>query len=238
MKNSKLLVLLIAILCAVVLLAGCGNKNGDVSDDGTGTGEQTENNDNSNNDNQSSSSGNLDKNSLKVYPGSESTAEVPMGTCIDGKQTELCSVKLPGEYAVSATYTDENGNQTRMAEMDHTFLSNAITNTSYKNSTVLPSTIVVGSPGEINNDCTFMLMHSDMGTLDQMKEAVPGGKDINANSDHPAYIGAMEGAYDLAFAYKFNDDWMLVIYNIGDLADSMSLNEIGEAFYDLVTPLG
>lgn len=213
-------VVLTIILCIVVFLSGCSINQKESNIEGA-TPEE-------------SYSSTNDK--IGVYMDSDSVVEVKMGTYVDSKQKALCSIKMPTNYTIASIYRDATGQNHTMSETNGKSLSEAV-KSDLDNSEQVPETVVLSSRGKIYNNYTFTIVDSKTISIESEKDYAPGGIDIGKGSENIAYVYKTTGQYDVAFVYKINDNWTLYIGNSGELKDNLSLSQIGEELYQLVTPI-
>ena len=242
---KKALVMLVLFLAFG--LAGCSTKN---TDDSTSNQEtQVETTESSegdtakedNGDNTTSSVAEeveTSNNDTAVYVNSAKVADVNMGACVNGEQTVLCAVKLPADYYMTSLYMDEYGQSNTMLETNGKLLEEVAKDGALENCEQVPATVVMTAQGDANNSYTFAIVDSSTISVESEKDYAPGGIDVNAGSGHDAYAYTTSGQFDVVLVYEINDEWTLLIENSGQLKDTMSLEEIGQEFYNLVTPIG
>lgn len=239
--------LLMVTFCLMVALTACSNKKAEESQpaetETTETQEEEETKPEEEESVPDEQGGNAEgaageKNETSVYVGADLVADVAMGSCIDGKQTALCTVKIPTNYIIASLYLDENGERQSMAETDGKLVSEvAAGDGSLANSTEVPDTVVLTAQGSVDNKYTFAIVDSETISIESEKEYAPGGIDVNTGNGHDAYVYAANGQFDVVLVYEINEDWTLLIQNSGQLKDEMSIEEIGQEFYKVVTPV-
>lgn len=242
--------LLMVTLCILVALTACSNKKAE-EENQPAESETTETQEEEETETQPEEEesvpeehgGNAEstvgeKNETSVYPGADLVTDVAMGSCIDGKQTALCTVKIPTNYIFGSLYLDENGESQSMKETDGRLVSEVVASDgSVVKRTEVPDTVVLTAQGSADNSYTLVIVDSETISVESEKEYAPGGIDLNTGSGHDAYIHAATGQFDVVFVYEINEDWSLLIQNSGQLKDELSIEEIGQEFYKVVTPV-
>ena len=180
---------------------------------------------------------NMSGNNLRAFPGSNKVADVKMGACIDGKQTPLCSVKIPTNYGISTLYMNEAGEEESIIHIQGVIVSDALANGSFEKISQVPSRADLTAPGDVDNNYSFIIADSKAVSIESEKEYSPDGIDITTKDGKKAYICSTSDQYDFVLIYELNDDWTLVIENGGQLKDELSLEEAGREFANLITPL-
>lgn len=237
----------ILMLCLAVCLAGCTGKSKDESSSKQEA--QTEETETSNtedtnvdkDDNKTQNTAGKVKtsdNDTAVYINSDRVADVNMGACVNGEQKVLCAVKLPANYYMTSLYMDEYGQSNTMLETNGKLLEDVVKEDALENCAQVPVTVVMTAQGDANNSYTFAIVDSATISVESEKDYAPGGIDVNTSGDHDAYAYTTSGQFDVVLVYEINDEWTLLIENSGQLKDTMSLEEIGQEFYRLVTPIG
>lgn len=177
-----------------------------------------------------------ENNTSRVYPGADKLAQISMGAYSDGGQKALCRIKMPDNYYISSLSMDETGQaNNEMLETNGRLLSDVVSDNSLKASPVLPATVILTSQGKVLNTFTYVIAQSSMFNVKTAKEFASDGEDISSGQGHDAYIYNTSGTYDLAMVYEINSDWTLLIGNSGELKEELSLEEIGQELYDLIT---
>ncbi len=242
--------LLMVTLCMLVVLTACSNKKAEEESQPTETEatetqeeeetetqqEEEESVPKKQDDNVESAAG--EKNETSVYAGADLVTDVVMGSCIDGKQTALCTVKIPTNYIFASLYLDENGERQAMKETDGKLVTEVIASDgSIANSAEVPDTLVLSAQGSVDNKYTFAIVDSKTISVESEKEYAPGGIDVNTGNGHDAYVHVDTGRFDVVFVYEINEHWSLLIQNSGQIKDELSIEEIGQEFYKVVTPV-
>lgn len=180
---------------------------------------------------------NVDKNSTNVYPGANSVVDIAMGTYDEGMQTSVCTVKMPENYIITSSYTDENGKNKTMTETNGRTVSEVIENGELKESSNVPSVVVLVAQGNVNNSFLISVLDAGEYSVQSEKEYEPDGVEVNITEGHSAYIYNTKGQYDTVCVYQISDRWTLAIQNKGQLKDQMSLEEFGKEMCELITPI-
>ena len=172
-----------------------------------------------------------------VYIGADSVSDVTMGTFTGGAQTPLCKVSMPDSYYMASLYTDEAGQSKTMLETNGKLVSEIAESGVLETCPYVPTTVVITAQGNADDSYTFTVVDTESISIASEKEYAPGGIEIDPGSEHEAYVYSTSGQFDVVMAYRINEDWTLLIENSGELKDRMTLDEIGKAFYGLVTPI-
>lgn len=242
--------LLMVTLCILVALTACSNKKTD-EENQPAESETTETQEEKETETQPEEEESVpeeqggkaegtvgEKNDTSVYPEADLVTDVAMGSCIDGKQTALCTVKIPTNYIFGSLYLDENGERQAMKETDGKLVTEVIASDgSIANRAEVPDTLVLSAQGSVDNKYTFAIVDSKTISVESEKEYAPGGIDVNTGNGHDAYVHVATGQFDVVFVYEINEDWSLLIQNSGQLKDELSIEEIGQEFYKVVTPV-
>lgn len=236
---------LIMIMCVAVLFAGCTDKKNHVEENNDKPNSEISTESNNEKETEKSQADqsevsnpvNVSENDTNVYVGSEFLADVTMGTCIDGNQSALCTIKMPTGYFIASLYRDEYGQGHTMLETNGELLSEVISAGSLDSCSEIPDTVVMNAPGDANNSYTFAVIDTGTVSVDSEKEYAPGGIEIQSDSAHKGYVYSTSGQADIVMVYQINKDWTLMIQNSGQLKDEMPLEQIGQEFYQLVTPV-
>lgn len=177
----------------------------------------------------------IDDTASYIYTGADAVTDVAMGTCIEGKQTRLCTIKVPTNYIIASLYMDENGERHTMPETDGKIVSDVIANGGLAGHSEVPDTIVLGAQGNIDNSFTFAITDSETISVESEEEFAPGGIEAETADGQKAYIYETSGQFDIVMVYELNKDWTLMVGNTGGLKDSFSLEEIGRGLYSIVS---
>ena len=190
-----------------------------------------------NNSNSEVSESVFEKNNSKVYPNVDEVVDIKMGVVEDGKKVPLFTIKVPTNWGCGSMYMDENGSVSTSSDMPG-FLGEAV-ETGYMND-YLPKTLAFTASG-VKLHMVIDIYTKEESTVEMTKDFSPNGFDINEGDKHEAYIFDLENAanedYKTNFAYKINDNWTLMIRCDTPAATGLSLQEVANEFYSLITPI-
>lgn len=171
-----------------------------------------------------------------VYLNGGSIAEIKMGICYEGVQTNFCTVKMPTEYNFSAIYIDENGQENSVPGTGSSFLQEAMNKGVIEESENAFSYIYLLSYAEDCSALSFRITTPDLKTMDELKAYAPGGVEFGTD-EHPAYYYVDPDEYagtDLSVGYQINDSILLSMTYQGPLAEELGLEQLAQNMYDLV----
>lgn len=171
-----------------------------------------------------------------VYLNGGSIAEIKMGICYEGVQTNFCTVKMPTEYIFGAVYTDESGQELSISGTGSNTLQKAIDEGSIAEAVNAFSYVNLVSFAEDSSSLSFCITTPDLKTMDELKAYAPGGVEFGTD-EHPAYYYVDPDEYagtDLSVGYQINDSILLSMTYQGPLAEKLGLEQLAQNMYDLV----
>lgn len=178
---------------------------------------------------------NTQKDETGLYEGSEGIIEVPMGTALDGSQSIGCTVKMPVSYFIS-------GGGINQAGEEESIVLSGDTLGSYAEKGELDgyafNMLVFGSIS-IADTFDFRVYPSDQVTVESEKSYAPDGVSIGTDA-MPAYAYKDPQATETSHVtfctvVQINEKMTLMLWYGGSLADELSVQELGEKLYSLVT---
>ncbi|MBQ6392439.1 MAG: hypothetical protein IJH60_02920 [Eubacterium sp.] len=241
MKNR----ILVLILCVALLLAGCSGKKdskekageGQTAETTTEASQEMDTQPQQTEEDKAEGTAKTSDNDTGVYLTSDKVVDVSMGCNENGNQKELCKIKMPSDYFVTSNYMEDTGSQSLMLETDGRVLSDVIESGDLEKAPYFPCFVTIHAEGATES-FVFEIKKSGDISVESEKDFEPNGVDLGKGSDHEAYIYSVsDDNVDLVMVYEINDDWSLMILNDGDLKDKMPLDQIGQKFYNLITPL-
>lgn len=178
-----------------------------------------------------------EKNKYGVYIGAEEVTELEMGITENGEQKVLCTIKLPMNCFLSSLCMNETGEEETMLETNGNLLADTLALGEYQKSGKIPSTIMMGIEGGVDNTYTITIVDAERISVESEKEYAPGGIEIGRGEGHDAYAYERTGQFDLVLAYRLNENWTLLVQNSGEVKDHMSVEEFGQEMYQLIMPM-
>lgn len=170
-----------------------------------------------------------------LYAGSEGIIEVPMGTALDGSQSIGCTVKMPVSYVISGGGINQAGEEESIVLSGDT-LGN------YAEKGELDgyafNMLIFGSTS-IEDTFDFRVYPSNQVTVESEKSYAPDGVAIGTDA-MPAYAYKDPQATDVdqvtfCTTVQINDKMTLMLWYGGSLVEELSVQELGEKLYSLVT---
>ena len=244
LKVKRNLVVLLATVLALSAFAGCGRKEDTAAPTTAEQGIQNNAEDGADenaieqqDEDKAPATGNVSSGYADVYIGADSVSDITMGTFTGSAQEPLCNVKMPNSYYMASLYTDETGQSQTMLETNGKLISEIAESGVLGTCPYVPTTVVITAQGNADDSYTFTIVDTGTISVASEKEYAPGGIEIDPGSEHEAYVYSTSGQFDVVMAYRLNENWTLLIENGGELKDKMTLDEIGQAFYELVTPV-
>lgn len=244
----KKVVIAVALLCLLVSIAGCGDKEPKnttlVEPDGTeAVIKNTDGSANAETNEPEKTSGEA---LCGVYLNGGSAADVKLGIYFEGAQKYYCTVKMPETYMLGALFQDENGEDIFLDEIaddsliyemggDET-LKEILEQGSLEETEYPITCVTLSSLGEDRTKVGFYLCNLATGTMEDEKNLTPDRTDFGTEA-HPAYYYQQEDAYmaaDLYVVYQVNDSVLLRVTYSGPLADELGLEQLAQNIYDLV----
>lgn len=233
----KKFVIAAALLCLIVCIAGCGDKEPAdtalVEPDGTeAVINQTDDVTNAETKEPEGASGEA---LCGVYLNGGSVADIEMGIYYEGVQTNFCTVKMPTEYIFGAVYTDESGQGLPISGTGSCTLQEALDKGAIEEAENAFSFVNLVSFAEDRSNLMFRIETSEVRTMDDLKARVPDGVEFGTDA-HPAYyFSDPDDEYeDLCVGYQVNDSILLTVTYSGPLADELGLAKLAQNIYDLV----
>lgn len=167
---------------------------------------------------------------LGVYEGATEYVEVPMGRYFDGVQKEFCKIKMPLEYLMSGSYTEDGENS--VANQNAQGIP--VKNYDFSNEEIVNKWIVIMSTG--GTTMNFYIVPTTERTMDDEK-AYAGEYQEIADSQHEVIYFADSTEYsttDLSMSYELNEDMLLYVTYEGPLAEKLGLDQLAQNIYDLI----
>lgn len=174
------------------------------------------------------------KGTVNAYPGSSKYATVKMGVYEDGKQTELCRVKVAYDYYMSSTGMNDTGKNTQMEETAGRTVENIVKNNALGKAEVYPATINLASMGQNENNLTFTIMKHDDLSIKGVKDMYPEGKDVTTEGGLPGYLRYSNDNKSAVLVVELNDKWTLGIQNSGKNVSEMSIDNLASTLVELI----
>lgn len=171
---------------------------------------------------------------VNAYPGSSKYATIKMGVYEDGKQTELCKVKVAYDYYMSSTGMNNTGKNTQMEETAGRTVEDIVKNNALGKAEVYPATINLASAGQNENNLTFTIMKHDDLNIQGVKDMYPEGKDVSTESGLSGYLRYSKDNKSAVLVVELNDKWTLGIQNSGKNVSEMSIDNLANALAELI----
>lgn len=171
---------------------------------------------------------------VNAYPGSSKYATIKMGVYEDGKQTELCKVKVAYDYYMSSTGMNNTGKNTQMEETAGRTVEDIVKNNVLGKAEVYPATINLASAGQNENNLTFTIMKHDDLNVQGVKDMYPEGKDVSTESGLSGYLRYSKDNKSAVLVVELNDKWTLGIQNSGKNVSEMSIDNLANALAELI----
>lgn len=158
---------------------------------------------------------------------------IPMGTCIDGEQQQLCEVNVPAEYRVSfGEYMSPEGDREIIDGTTSTDLQDIKEEGLLENMEEQINRITIHSK---DTDNVLVYTIADI-HIEEIQEQYPDGMNIGTE-EHPAYCGLMKDNPNnpqVFLVYVIDENYELEITYQGDLIDTLDTEEIGNMLYDFI----
>lgn len=229
MKGKKIAVVMLSL---AVSITGCGHKE----QESTASGAVIEKTDDVVNEETKVEKEISEEGLGGVYLNGGTIAEIKMGTCYEGVQTDFCTIKMPTEYMFGAIYTDESGQTHSIADTGSITLQEALEKGSVNEEDNAISAVYLYSFAEDKSSLSFYIDTTDYITMDDLKRNTPNGVEFGTD-EHPAYCYINPDVYvdaDLCIGYQVNDSILLSITYQGILVDELGLEQLAQNIYDLV----
>lgn len=220
----------LVLIGVMLVLAGCGKKEVQPSENSTEVQEEAEVREETE-EQESSQSGNV---LCGVYPDAEEVVDIPMGTFYDGKQEVMCNIKMPVNYLIGAGYTEDGINGHILEEASggielKTALDIGLKEQEY-------AIFDVNLDSYDGTKLNFNIISVEKGSMEDMKEYAASYQEIGT-ADHPAINFEDPDEFssaDVNVYYTVNENFMLWISYEGPLADEIGKEQLAQNLYDLV----
>lgn len=228
-------ILMTIVLCLSLCLAGCGGKESNEAKpaDNNKVEEQTS----KTNDKQAGDKEGEEKTSVEGVMPNDTKAyrcdyvvEVPMGISDKGQSKQLCSIKMGADYYISGSSITLSGEKESIGSEVSPQISELNLNDCYI------TKAYVGAQGSIDDSYAFSIQPSSENSVEDIEANIPNGVKVASDTEHPAYL-TEDSRYGALFAYQVNEQYTLIIGYDGELTNKLSAEEIGQEFYDLITPV-
>lgn len=171
----------------------------------------------------------------ELYKGSKGIAEVPMGIAVDEKQTIGCTVKMPVDCFIAGSGITKEGEEESIA-LNGDKLESYIEDGKLEE---YAFNMLNFSSTDGENTFDFRVYPSEQVTIESEKSYAPGGVSIGTD-DMPAYAykdpKATETSHvSFCTVVRINEKMTLMLWYGGYLEDELSVQELGERLYSLVT---
>lgn len=171
----------------------------------------------------------------ELYKDSKGTAEVPMGIAIDGEQVVGCTIKMPVDCFIAGSGITKEGEEESIA-LNGDKLESYIEDgklEEYAFNMLSLSSI----DGE--NTFDFRVYPSEKVTVESEKSYAPDGVSVGTD-DILAYAYKDPQATETSHVtfcttVQINEKMTLMLWYGGSLVDELSVQELGEKLYSLVT---
>lgn len=176
------------------------------------------------------------KDDTGIFPEGEDVREVSMGTMLNGTVTPVCTVKLPADCMIVAGGFDQTGKEDEM-------ILNGDLLKAYWDRGILDGAHMYSIIAGIEDiDIQYNIYTSEVGSIEDERAYAPDGAEVGTE-DMPGYGYAIEETSGVAYPVQFmlaiqlNADVMIQVGYDGPLIETLSVQELSEKLYGLVTPL-
>lgn len=170
---------------------------------------------------------------LGVYEGATEYVEVPMGIFFDGEQREFCNVKLPKEYIIEVTYTEDGESETTNNKVSGVRVETAV-EFGLLEQEMASKWILIGSSG--GTTVNFYIIPTSQKTLDDERTYAGDYKELSGVEYETVYcVDPHEYATsDLRMCCQINEDILVAVTYEGPLAEKLGLDQLAQNIYDLI----